>query len=55
MRQALDWHQRLDVARKDLIVYDQASGAEAHCQINNPTRLTEDITDWVTEVVGSAR
>jgi hypothetical protein len=25
MRQALDWHQRLDVRRKDLIVYDQDS------------------------------
>jgi pimeloyl-ACP methyl ester carboxylesterase len=55
MRQALDWHQRLDVRRKDLIVYDQASGADAHCQINNPTRMMQDVSDWVAEVVGGAK
>lgn len=51
MRQALDWHERLDVPREDLIVYDQASGADPHCQLNNPTRLTQDVSDWVAEVV----
>ncbi|MDI5971060.1 hypothetical protein POF50_017200 [Streptomyces sp. SL13] len=51
MRQALDWHERLDVPRKDLIVYDQATGADAHCQLNNPTLMTQDITDWITDTL----
>jgi hypothetical protein len=54
MRQALSWHDRLDVPRKDLIIYDQASGADAHCQLNNPTLMMQDVSDWVLEVVGDA-
>lgn len=54
MRQALGWHERLDVPRKDLISYDQATGADAHCQLNNPTLMMQDVSDWVLEVVGDA-
>lgn len=52
MRQAQRWHAALDVPRKDLIVFDAASGADAHCQINNPTRMMQEVCDWVAEVLG---
>jgi len=52
MRQAERWHAALDVPRKDLIVFDAASGADAHCQINNPTRMMQEVCDWVVEVLG---
>ena len=51
MRQAERWHAALKVPRKDLIVFDAASGADAHCQINYPTRMMQEVCDWVAEVL----
>lgn len=45
--QARRWHDGLPVERKTLIELDAATGADAHCQINNPTRLAQEVCDWL--------
>jgi hypothetical protein len=40
-------HQALPVAHKTLVHLDAPSGADAHCQVNNPTRLAKDVCDWL--------
>ncbi|HEY7483526.1 MAG TPA: alpha/beta fold hydrolase [Streptosporangiaceae bacterium] len=45
--QARRWHAGLPVAHKSLIEFDAASGADAHCQVNNPTRLAQEVCDWL--------
>lgn len=45
IRQAEQWHQALPVAQERLVRLDAASGADAHCQVNNPTRLAQEACD----------
>jgi hypothetical protein len=37
----------LSVVHKRLLRLDAASGADAHCQGNNPTRLAQEVCDWL--------
>ncbi|GAA4685188.1 alpha/beta hydrolase family protein [Gordonia humi] len=50
LEQARTWHQRLSVEEKTLIELDASTGADAHCQVNNPTRLAQEVCDWLDEV-----
>ncbi len=54
LAQAREWHARLTVGRKDLVELDAATGADAHCQVNNPVRLAQEVTDWLDEVLGAS-
>jgi hypothetical protein len=47
--QARRWHAGLPVARESLIELDAATGADAHCQVNNPTRLVQEVCGWLDE------
>lgn len=49
--QARRWHDALSVEHKNLLEFDAASGADAHCQINNPTRMAQEVTDWLDETL----
>ncbi|GAA2315764.1 alpha/beta hydrolase [Nonomuraea roseoviolacea subsp. roseoviolacea] len=55
LEQARRWHDGLPVATKALVELDAASGADAHCQINNPTRLAQEICGWLDEVLPRPR
>lgn len=47
LEQARFWHDKLPVERKTLIELDAWTGADAHCQSNNPTRLAQEVCDWL--------
>lgn len=47
LEQARQWNDALSVEHKTLIELDAASGADAHCQVNNPTRLAQEVCDWL--------
>lgn len=49
IRQAEAWHTALAVPRKTFVRLDAATGDDAHCQINNPTRLAQEVCDWLDE------
>lgn len=49
--QARRWHDALAVERKTLLELDAATGADAHCQINNPTRLAQEVCDWLDQTL----
>jgi hypothetical protein len=46
-RQAERWHRALPVAHKQLLRLDAATGADAHCQVKQPTRLAQELCDWL--------
>ncbi|WP_219513013.1 alpha/beta hydrolase family protein [Nonomuraea ceibae] len=50
--QARRFHEALPVERKTLLEFDAASGADAHCQVNNPTRLAQEAVDWLDVTLG---
>lgn len=54
LNQARQWHAGLSAARKTIIELDDTTGADAHCQVNNPTRLAQEVTDWLDKVPGLA-
>lgn len=47
IRQAEQWHRALPVEHKALVRLDADTGADAHCQVNNPTRLAQEVCDWL--------
>jgi pimeloyl-ACP methyl ester carboxylesterase len=50
IRQAEAWHEALPTREKALVRLDAATGADAHCQMNNPTRLAQEVCDWLDAV-----
>lgn len=44
------WHGGLPVEDKTLLELDASTGADAHCQANNPTRLAQEVCDWLDDV-----
>ncbi|WP_158678657.1 alpha/beta hydrolase family protein [Streptomyces sulphureus] len=48
--QARRWHDGLPVEDKTLLELDASTGADAHCQANNPTRLAQEVCDWLDDV-----
>jgi pimeloyl-ACP methyl ester carboxylesterase len=49
------WHEALAVPEKRFIVLDAESGADAHCQINNPTRLRQEVCAWLDGLFADGR
>ncbi len=50
--QARRWHAGLPGRHKTLLELDATTGADAHCQANNPTRLAQEVCDWLDGVFG---
>ncbi|WP_186403755.1 alpha/beta hydrolase family protein [[Actinomadura] parvosata] len=55
VEQVRSWHHALPSPRKKLLELDAATGADAHCQINNPTRLAQEVCDWLDRILPVGR
>lgn len=51
LRQTRDAYARLPHPARRLVIFDEASGADAHCQVNNPALAYETAFDWLDEVL----
>lgn len=49
-KQTEEWHAAIPSNCKQLVVLDAGSGADAHCQGNNPLRLVQEVDAWLQEV-----
>jgi len=49
--QTEQWHASLLSSQKRLLTLDAETGADAHCQGNNPLRLAQEVDGWLREVV----
>lgn len=52
--QTEQWHAAIPSARKRLVILDADTGADAHCQGNNPLRLVQEVDAWLREVLPEA-
>ena len=49
--QAEEWHASIRSAKKSFVTLDAETGADAHCQGNNPLRLAQEADGWLREVL----
>ena len=49
--QAKEWHEAIRSDTKSFVVLDAETGADAHCQGNNPLRLVQEVDGWLREVL----
>jgi pimeloyl-ACP methyl ester carboxylesterase len=49
--QATEWHEKIPSEKKEFLFLDAESGADAHCQGNNPLRLAQEIDLWLRKVL----
>lgn len=54
-RQTVDWHAAIPSPGKRLVMLDAETGADAHCQGNNPLRLVQEVDHWLKEVLPGTR
>ncbi|PVX85791.1 alpha/beta hydrolase family protein [Paraburkholderia unamae] len=50
-KQTQEWHKSIPSAKKRLVALDAATGADAHCQGNNPLRLVQEVDGWLREIL----
>lgn len=50
IRHAERWHEALPVEGKGIVDFDAATGADAHCQPNNPLRMAQELCNWLDEL-----
>ena len=50
-RQTKEWHAAIPSVQKRLVILDSQTGADAHCQGNNPLRLVQETDGWLREVL----
>ena len=50
-KQTEEWHALIPSPRKRLVILDADTGADAHCQGNNPLRLVQEVDGWLREVL----
>ncbi len=50
VQQARDWHAAIGSNRKDLVILDSATGADAHVQANNRRRLSQEVAGWLSTI-----
>ena len=50
-KQTEEWHASIRSAKKSLVILDAETGADAHCQGNNPLRLAQEVDGWLREVL----
>lgn len=53
--QAFSWHNRLASYRKELVLLDAATGADAHCQVNSRLRLVQEACGWMDDIFASSQ
>lgn len=49
--QARAWHEAIPSGKKSFVTLDAQSGADIHCQGNNPLRLAQEVDAWLREVL----
>ena len=49
--QAKEWHEKIPSAKKSIVILSPESGADVHCQGNNPLRLVQEADGWLREVL----
>lgn len=49
-KQTEEWHKAIPSAEKRLVKLDAATGADAHCQGNNPLRLVQEVDGWLRQI-----
>jgi pimeloyl-ACP methyl ester carboxylesterase len=52
--QAKEWHEAIPSEHKSFVFLESESGADAHCQANNPLRLVQEADGWLSEVLRGA-
>jgi pimeloyl-ACP methyl ester carboxylesterase len=53
-KQATEWHETIRSETKSYVALDAETGADAHCQGNNPLRLAQEVDGWLREVLRDA-
>ncbi|KAF4618397.1 hypothetical protein G7Y89_g14906 [Cudoniella acicularis] len=48
--QAKEWHEAIRSGRKSFVTLNAETGADVHCQGNNPLRLVQEVDGWLREV-----
>jgi hypothetical protein len=48
--QAHGWHAAIPSKRKSIVLLDEATGADGHCQVNNRLRLAQETCGWLDEI-----
>ncbi|MBD1386660.1 alpha/beta hydrolase [Mucilaginibacter rigui] len=51
-KQTEEWHAAIPSSKKSLVILDAETGADAHCQGNNPLRLAQEVDAWLSVVIG---
>jgi pimeloyl-ACP methyl ester carboxylesterase len=49
-KQTEEWHASIRSAKKSFVILNAETGADAHCQGNNPLRLAQEADGWLREV-----
>jgi pimeloyl-ACP methyl ester carboxylesterase len=49
-RQSAEWHEAISSPNKRFAVLGAETGADAHCQGNNPLRLVQEVDAWLREI-----
>jgi pimeloyl-ACP methyl ester carboxylesterase len=49
-KQTEQWHASIRSTKKSFVILDAETGADAHCQGNNPLRLAQEVDGWLREV-----
>jgi pimeloyl-ACP methyl ester carboxylesterase len=50
-KQTEEWDASIPSSQKSLVTLDAETGADAHCQGNNPLRLAQEVDGWLREVL----
>jgi pimeloyl-ACP methyl ester carboxylesterase len=48
--QTEEWHEAIPSPKKRLVTLAAETGADAHCQGNNPLRLAQEVDAWLNEI-----
>lgn len=49
--QAREWHEAIRSRSKSFVSLDAETGADVHCQGNNPLRLAQEVDGWLRDVL----
>jgi len=53
-KQTEEWHASISSAKKKIVSLDAETGADAHCQGNNPLRLVQEVDCWLQDVFSNS-
>ena len=49
--QAMRWHAEIPSTCKAFVLFDAASGADGHRQVNNRLRLVQEASGWMDDTL----